>query len=149
MSYQKEAYMLRTAVPCPISGRDVIRMPRFLHSDRERSVRYSAQLAQEMKAKADSGARALENEKLRFYWMVSAPFYATSFKFLEERGLATVIFEFGGASRSSDYKKKPARSGGVGVRPQAYSPGGGGPLDGLEHLGRRHRASDPVRVGPG
>ncbi len=107
MAHQKEAYMLRTVVPCPISGRDVIRMPRFHHTEPERSVQYSAMLAQEMKAKADSGKGALENEKLRFYWMVSAPFYANPFKFLEDRDVATVIFEFGGASRSSDYKNSP------------------------------------------
>ena len=106
-THQKEAVMLRTAVPCPVSGKDAIRIPRFLHSDYERSVQYAAQLSQEMKAKADAGTGALEDEKLRFYWMVSAPFYSNPFKFLEQHGVATVIFEFGGVTRTCEYINNP------------------------------------------
>jgi benzoyl-CoA reductase/2-hydroxyglutaryl-CoA dehydratase subunit BcrC/BadD/HgdB len=83
--------------PCPVSGRDALRMPPTQVYDDPRVTEYMRQFRDEFREKAARGEGAVKDnlEKFRVYWMCSAPFYEDPFGFLEEQGCAIPLYEEG------------------------------------------------------
>ncbi len=91
----QEIYELKKRVPCPISGKDALRMPSMELCDEPQFGEYYKLFRDEMREKAEKGIGALPEEKARVMWVVSAPFYADPFSFLESRGVAVPIYDAG------------------------------------------------------
>ncbi len=95
--YEKEILELGKSKPCPIAGKDALRMPpRQLYNDP--GVKdYFRDLRDELKERVARGRGAMKDniEKFRVFWMCSAPFYEDPFSFLEERGCAIPLYEEG------------------------------------------------------
>ncbi|MBI2856848.1 MAG: 2-hydroxyacyl-CoA dehydratase [Chloroflexi bacterium] len=94
-AYEWEIYELKKQVPCPISGKDALRMPGRELIDDPRYLEYFQLFRDEVKERAEKGIGALPEEKMRVMWLVSAPFYADPFSFLESRGVAIPIYDVG------------------------------------------------------
>ena len=89
--------MIAKARPCPISGRDALRMaPTHVPND-PRVAQYMDMYKKEVKERIEKGQSPLRdnNERMRLYWMTSAPFFEDPFTFLEERGVSSPIYEEG------------------------------------------------------
>ncbi len=101
-----EIYQLRKHVPCPISGRDAFRlpMPPSHYPNPAKALEYFRAWRDEMQERAEKGIGAVTEEKLRFVWAVSGPFYADPFAILEKRGVAVPWFQFDMAMRYSGVK---------------------------------------------
>ena len=97
-SLQMEIYELKKQVPCPISGKDALRMAGRELLDDPRYIEYYELIRKEMRDKIERGIGALPEEKARVMWVVSAPFYADPFSFLESRGVAVPVYDAGMAS---------------------------------------------------
>lgn len=97
----KEIHELRKRVPCPLSGQDAFRLPRIpsMYPDPGKAVEYWRVFVDEMKERAEKGYGVLENEKLRFLWVVTGPFYFNPFSLLAKRGVAVPALQFGMMSR--------------------------------------------------
>jgi benzoyl-CoA reductase/2-hydroxyglutaryl-CoA dehydratase subunit BcrC/BadD/HgdB len=97
MAYEKDILELGKPKPCPIAGRDALRMPpRQLYDDP--GVRdYFRALRDELRERVAQGRGAVKDniERFRVFWMCSAPFYEDPFSFLEERGCAVPLYEEG------------------------------------------------------
>ncbi len=91
----REIYELKKLVPCPVSGKDALRMAGFELIDDPRYEEYFQLMRDEMIAKAEKGTGGLAEEKARVMWVVSAPFYADPFSFLESRGVAVPVYDAG------------------------------------------------------
>lgn len=89
--------LIAKARPCPISGRDALRMAPTHVPDDRRVAEYMKMYTNEVKKKIDRGVSPLNDniEKMRLYWMTSAPFFEDPFSFLEERGIASPLYEEG------------------------------------------------------
>lgn len=86
---------IKRAVPCPVSGKDSLRMPPIDLIHDPRYLEYMNMFRDEVREKAARGVGALAEEKLRFAWLVSAPFYTDPFSYLEKRGVAVPIYDAG------------------------------------------------------
>ena len=104
--YLNEIYQLRKRVPCPIAGRDAFRMPLApaFYPDPKKALEYFRIWRDEMQERADKGVGAVAEEKLRFLWAVSGPFFADPFSLLEKRGVSIPWFQFDMAMRWSMVK---------------------------------------------
>jgi benzoyl-CoA reductase/2-hydroxyglutaryl-CoA dehydratase subunit BcrC/BadD/HgdB len=94
-------YEARKAVPCPVDGRDAfreLRLPSW-YSNWRPAVQYFREWRDEMVERAEKGLSNLEEEKLRFLWAVSGPFYFDPFPLLAKRGVAVPYFQYGMAGR--------------------------------------------------
>jgi len=93
----REINQMKAAIPCPLSGKDVIRMPRTKWGEPEDNLKYVKKYRAELAEKVKKGraGQGLTEEKLRFAWLVSAPFYYDVWTFLEKRGVSVPYFEFG------------------------------------------------------
>ena len=100
-NYAKEIHALRRRVPCPLSGQDAFRLPRIpsMYPDPKKAVEYWKAFAEEMHERAEKGYGVLEDEKLRFLWAVTGPFYFNPFDVLAKRGVAVPAMQFGVMSR--------------------------------------------------
>ncbi len=94
-SFNQEIFELKKRVPCPLSGRDALRRPSVELCDDPRYPEYFQLCRDEMMAKAEKGTGGLAQEKARVIWVVSAPFYADPFSFLESRGVAVPVYDAG------------------------------------------------------
>jgi len=94
---EEEIFDLSATKPCPVSGRDALRMPPIQLYDDPMMLDYFRDFRDELKARAGEGKNVLKDgiEKFRVYWMCSAPFYEDPFTFLEERGCAVPCYEEG------------------------------------------------------
>jgi benzoyl-CoA reductase/2-hydroxyglutaryl-CoA dehydratase subunit BcrC/BadD/HgdB len=101
IEYMSEINRLRSRVPCPISGQDAFRLPRFptYYQDPHRALKYFEAWRDEMMDRAEKGIGALEEEKLRLLWVVTGPFYFNPFRVLAERGVAVPALQFGWMTR--------------------------------------------------
>lgn len=92
-----DIHELRRRVPCPLSGQDAFRIPlppSFYH-DMDRAVDYYRAWRDEMRERVAKGYGALPEEKLRFLWAVTGPFYFNPFDLLAKRGVAVPALQFG------------------------------------------------------
>lgn len=85
---------IRKIKPCPIGGRDALRLPP-LDIDHPRMLEYAEAAWKELQDRVERGIGALPEEKLRVYWLVTAPFFTDIFTFLASRGVATPLYEVG------------------------------------------------------
>ncbi|MFH1091172.1 MAG: 2-hydroxyacyl-CoA dehydratase family protein, partial [Pseudomonadota bacterium] len=92
---------LRRNIPCPLSPLDAFRLPRMpsYYPDPARSLKYFEAWRDELMHKAEKGIGALENEQLRFLWVVTGPFYFNPFQVLIRRGVAVPALQFGWMTR--------------------------------------------------
>jgi len=97
----KEIHQLRKQVPCPLSGQDAFRLPRppSIYPDAGKAVEYWRVYTEEVKERAEKGYGVLADEKLRFLWVVTGPFYFNPFDLLAKRGVAVPALQFGVMSR--------------------------------------------------
>lgn len=97
----KEIHQLRKRVPCPLAGQDAFRLPRIpsMYPDPGKAAEYWRVFADEMKERAAKNYGVLEDEKLRFLWAVTGPFYFNPFELLAKRGVAVPALQFGVMSR--------------------------------------------------
>lgn len=88
---------LRRLTPCPLSALDAFRLPRMpsYYPEPRRALSYFKAWRDEMLEKAEHGIGALENEQLRFLWVVTGPFYFNPFMVLARRGVAVPALQFG------------------------------------------------------
>jgi len=87
--------LIANARPCPISGRDALRMaPNHIVGD-PRVAEYMRQFRDEVKERIRQGISPLKDniERFRLYWMCSAPFFEDPFSFLEARGVSNPLYE--------------------------------------------------------
>lgn len=96
-AYEQQIYELKRAVPCPISGKDALRMAGPELIEDPRYVEYYRLFLEEMQERVARGIGVLPEEKMRVMWLVSAPFYADPFSFLEKRGVAMPLYDAGAA----------------------------------------------------
>jgi hypothetical protein len=96
----KKTLELSRHVPCPMAGRDALRMvPRLLYNDPS-YPEYHREVAAEIAERVEKGGGPIKEEKYRLYWLVSAPFYADPFTFLEKQGCAIPLYEEGAGASS-------------------------------------------------
>ena len=97
----KQIHKLRKRVPCPLAGQDAFRLPRIpsMYPDPKKGAEYWKQFAEELHERAEKGYGVLEDEKLRFLWAVTGPFYFNPFDLLAKRGVAVPALQFGVMSR--------------------------------------------------
>ena len=90
-------HLIAKARPCPISGRDALRMAPTHVPDDPRVAKYIRMYRDEVEQKIKKGTSPLKEnvEKMRLYWMTSAPFFEDPFSFLEERGISSPLYEEG------------------------------------------------------
>lgn len=102
-SYLKEIYEFRKCVPSPISGRDSFRIPwpPSFYSNPVKALDYFRVWHDELGERVSKGVGALKEERLRFLWAVSGPFYADPFSSLERLGVSVPWFHYDIASRWS------------------------------------------------
>ena len=94
-------YEARKAVPCPVDGRDAfreLRLPSWF-SNWRLAVQYFLEWRDEMVERAEKGISGLKEEKLRFLWTVSGPFYFDPFPLLTSQGVAVPYFHYGMGGR--------------------------------------------------
>ncbi|HEX77551.1 MAG TPA: 2-hydroxyacyl-CoA dehydratase [Dehalococcoidia bacterium] len=114
---ESEIFELSATKPCPVSGRDALRMPPIQLYDDPMMVDYFRSFRDELKERAEQGKSVLKDgvERFRVYWMCSAPFYEDPFSFLEERGCAVPCYEEGPGAPSRyavrDYEDAERRFG--------------------------------------
>lgn len=97
----KEVYEARKAVPCPVEGRDAfreLRLPSW-YSNPELAVEYFQAWRDETVERAEKGIGGVKEEKLRFLWTVSGPFYFDPFPLLNRQGVAVPYFHYGMGGR--------------------------------------------------
>ena len=92
---------LRRNIPCPLSPLDAFRLPRVpsYYPDPHRALKYFEAWRDELMEKAEQGFGVLENERLRFLWVVTGPFYFNPFQVLMRRGVAVPAMQFGWMTR--------------------------------------------------
>ena len=97
LSAEEVFQLISKARPCPISGRDALRMAPTQVPDDPRVAEYINMYLDEVKKKIERGESPLRDniEKMRLYWMTSAPFFEDPFSFLEERGISIPLYEEG------------------------------------------------------
>ncbi|MEW6034272.1 MAG: 2-hydroxyacyl-CoA dehydratase family protein [Chloroflexota bacterium] len=92
---EAEILEIAKAKPCPLAGRDALRIPPWHICDDPRVVDYYREMRDELKAKTSKKEGIAIEEKARVMWLVSAPFFTDGFRFLEERGIAVPLYEVG------------------------------------------------------
>jgi benzoyl-CoA reductase/2-hydroxyglutaryl-CoA dehydratase subunit BcrC/BadD/HgdB len=92
-----QIHRLRRQVPCPLTPRDVMRLPRFGWGDLDRQLQYLSAYKDEMAEKHEMRLRSGFNERLRLAWLVAYPFFYDLGSFLEERGVSVVLLEIASA----------------------------------------------------
>ncbi len=99
--YLREISEFRKAVPCPMRGQDVFRLPRppSLYPHPAKVIDYLRMSRDEVGEKVAKGIGAVEEEKLRVMWALTAPYFADVFQILEKRGASVVHFQVGYAAR--------------------------------------------------
>ncbi len=98
MYWQRKIAELAAQKPCPISGRDALRMPPRQLCWKPEFVDYFRESYMELRERAERGDSPLSGpEKFRVLWTATAPFYCDPFGYLEERGCAVPIYEEGTA----------------------------------------------------
>lgn len=97
----RNIHELRKHVPCLISGQDAFRIPRLPshYHDPAKAVEYFRAYRDEMLERAEKGFGVLEDEKLRFLWVVTGPYYFDPFNFLARRGVAVPALQYGVMTR--------------------------------------------------
>lgn len=90
---QEEIYELRKAIPCPVAGRDTIRLG--MAGSGGGSLKYLEGMRDEIKARVDKKQGAIPGEKVRLGWLQTAPLYTDTFTFLEKLGAPIVASELG------------------------------------------------------
>lgn len=94
----RDLHELRRRVPCPLPGKENFRELRRPcgWSDPKRYLQWLRLLRDEMYEKVEKGSKATAGEeKLRFLWAVTGPFYIDPFAFLEERGVSVPYWAMG------------------------------------------------------
>ena len=91
---QKEIYELRKAIPCPVAGRDTMRLG-MAGTGGQGSLQYLEGMRDEIKARVDRKQGAFPGEKVRLGWLQTAPLYTDTFAFLEKLGAPIVASELG------------------------------------------------------
>ncbi len=81
--------------PCPVSGRDALRMPSVDLFQEPKLVDYLEALRDELRDRVEQKKGAVEEERMRVYWLTSAPFYYDAFGFLASRGASVPLYEEG------------------------------------------------------
>ncbi|MFC1987454.1 2-hydroxyacyl-CoA dehydratase [Chloroflexota bacterium] len=85
---------IRKARPSPIGGRDALRLPP-IEIDDPRLLEYTKFAGRELEERVKKKVGALSEEKLRVYWLVTAPFFTDIFAYLASKGAATPLYEAG------------------------------------------------------
>lgn len=93
----RDIYQLAKRVPCPLSGRDVFRLPRLPSylCDPDKGVEFYKIYRDEVSERAEKGIGAVAEEKLRLMWAVSGPYYSDPFEILAKRGVSIPVFHIG------------------------------------------------------
>jgi len=99
---EHEIKELKKAVPCPISTQDSLKVPPYIEMQDARIVDYYRSLVGELTERVREGKSAVAVERMRLYWLVSLPFYADIFGFLERNGMTVPLFE---PSASDDFRR--------------------------------------------
>lgn len=106
----RELYEIKKRKPAVMSGEEVFKEPRWpsLYSDPRAYLNAFKEYVAEIKALAAEGKGIVEKEKLRILWAISGPFYSrpTPWDLLEKRGVTTVYYQIGNASRTSGNNPK-------------------------------------------
>jgi benzoyl-CoA reductase/2-hydroxyglutaryl-CoA dehydratase subunit BcrC/BadD/HgdB len=89
----KDIQKYMKSVPAYLAGQDVLRMGHIELRDHPRYLEYMRMLRDELEHKAESKQPVVLNEKLRFFWLVSAPFFYDPFEFLAKRGVSVPMYE--------------------------------------------------------
>jgi benzoyl-CoA reductase/2-hydroxyglutaryl-CoA dehydratase subunit BcrC/BadD/HgdB len=98
MYWQRRIAALAARKPCPLSGRDALRMPARQLCWQRSFVDYFRESCQELEERAERGETPLTSpERFRVLWTATAPFYSDPFGYLEERGCAVPVYEEGTA----------------------------------------------------
>ncbi|MCZ7662933.1 MAG: 2-hydroxyacyl-CoA dehydratase family protein [Thermoleophilia bacterium] len=98
MHWQRKIAELAAQKPCPISGRDALRMPARQLCWKPSFVEYFKESYEELSERAGTGEGPLTGpERFRVLWTATAPFYTDPFGYLEERGCAVPVYEEGTA----------------------------------------------------
>lgn len=96
MYWQRRIAELSARKPCPISGRDALRMPARQLCWQQNFVDYFRESYLELEKRAASGESPLNGpEKFRVLWTATAPFYSDPFGYLEKHGCAVPVYEEG------------------------------------------------------
>jgi hypothetical protein len=91
-----EVKKMAMAKPCPLAGRDSLRMTPVQLYYEPRLAGYYDELMAELRAKVSEGRPAVTGEeKFRLFWMCTAPFYHDPFTPLEQRGVSIPLYEEG------------------------------------------------------
>ncbi len=88
---------LKSHIPSPVSGLDVIRIPRFFYHNPEKSIVYLENYLEEMHDRIAKGIAPVPDEKVRLMWTVSAPLFTENvWNFLHEKDASMVCYDAGG-----------------------------------------------------
>ncbi len=79
------------AIPCPIKGKEAFRIPELHLASRKKGIEYFKAYADEIEERVKNGISAIEEEKARVMWCVTAPFYADGFSTLEKKGISVPV----------------------------------------------------------
>lgn len=87
-------YELLKAKPCPMSGLDILSFMAGagLGGDVEKRVHLAKMRYEEIKERVDKGIGPVQNEKLRFMWTITRPFFMDPFKVLHEKGISVPMY---------------------------------------------------------
>jgi len=107
----KDIYRLKAAVPCPIAGSDSFRLPPFAIADDPRVAQYAEMYRDELAERVSRGFGAVDGERLRLAWLVSAPVYVDPWTFLAGKGVSVPFFEFGLAAYAFGFSQSDPWTG--------------------------------------
>ncbi len=101
--YQREIYYLQRNRPAPLAGKEAFMetgpLPVGMHPDPKKGVAYARIRRDEVADRVANGIGGISNEKLRFIWTTSTPWFMDPFRTLEKRGVALILFYAAGAQR--------------------------------------------------
>jgi len=105
----KETYQLLKAHPCPISGMDAIGFQQTLglSGAPEKQIQFCQARYEEIKERVEKGIGAIPEEKLRFVWTVSRPYFFNPFKVIEEMGAVVPIYYNGPSGFTAPLPSNP------------------------------------------
>lgn len=94
--YQQEILDLCEARPCPIAGRDSLRMAPWDLCYESRLPTYYKMMRDDIRERVQQKKGAVTgDEKYRVFWTTSAPFFDDVFGLLESKGCSVPLFEYG------------------------------------------------------
>ena len=106
----KETYQLLKAKPCPISGLDAIGFSQTtaISGAPKKQIEFCQARYEEIRSRVERGVGAVPEEKLRFIWAVTRPFFYNPFATLEAMGAVVPHYYNGPAGFVAPLPSSPA-----------------------------------------